>query len=81
MIGYVYIIKNNINSKVYVGQTTVSLKKRFIQHCLKKSNCVAISRAISKHGRDNFSIEPVFQSNSLEELNKHEKRLIEELIS
>lgn len=27
--GRIYIIKNKINNKVYVGQTTVSIKLRF----------------------------------------------------
>ncbi len=81
MAGHVYIIKNTVNSKVYVGQTIVDILIRFEQHCCKTSNCVALRNAIMKHGRENFKIESVFQSDSLEELNKREKELIEELKS
>lgn len=81
MTGHVYIIKNTVNSKVYVGQTTVSIETRFIQHCGKTSNCAALRNAITKHGKDQFHIESVFQCNSMEELNKKEKELIENLNS
>ena len=31
-IGYIYIITNNVNDKVYVGQTYRSIKERFSEH-------------------------------------------------
>ena len=80
MPGHVYLIKNTVNSKVYVGQTIRgSLETRFIEHCAKTSGCLAMSNAIKKYGRDNFIIESVFRSDSLEELNKKEQELIKEL--
>lgn len=29
----IYIIKNNINSKVYIGKTQYSIEQRFKEHC------------------------------------------------
>ena len=81
MPGYVYIIKNSINSKIYVGQTTRNIDVRLIEHSAKTSGCIAIRNAINKHGLDNFKIQSVFQANSLEELNKKEQSLILELNS
>ena len=31
--GYIYIIKNDINDKVYVGQTARDIQIRFHEHC------------------------------------------------
>ena len=31
--GIIYIIKNRLNDKVYIGQTTTDIKTRFNQHC------------------------------------------------
>ena len=31
--GSIYIIKNKINDKVYIGQTTQAVDERFKQHC------------------------------------------------
>ena len=37
--GYIYIIKNYKNNKVYIGQTTQDVEKRFNQHLkCSKSN-------------------------------------------
>lgn len=61
--GKIYLISNDINSKVYVGQTVQSLKKRFTGHCChpkkNRSNNMAIVRAIHKYGREHFKIELV----------------------
>jgi predicted GIY-YIG superfamily endonuclease len=35
MKGIIYIIKNNINGKVYIGQTIQKLKDRWYRHCGK----------------------------------------------
>ena len=44
------MLKNNINGKIYIGQTTRSIERRFKEHQDKKSGCVAIYRAIQKYG-------------------------------
>lgn len=58
----IYIIRNSVNSKVYVGQTWSSLPERFAAHiknakAKKKRGSVKIQNAMRKHGYDNFTIE------------------------
>ena len=54
MKGYIYKITNNINGKVYIGQTIRSLQERLNEHIAAKS---VIGYAIRKYGKDNFRIE------------------------
>lgn len=69
----VYKITNKINGKIYIGQTVRSLEKRWSCHCSASSKCLAISRAIQKYGKDNFSIEVIDTATSKNELNEKEK--------
>lgn len=59
--GYIYIIKNNLNSKVYIGQTIQSVQERFKQHTkpsiVKQRGNYKIYNAINKYGKDNFYVE------------------------
>lgn len=55
----IYIIKNTINDKVYIGQAKSS-RKRFLEHCQlkdKKRNISIIDQAIEKYGKENFYFE------------------------
>ena len=55
----VYIIKNTINDKVYIGQAKNS-RRRFLEHCQlkdKKRNISVIDQAIEKYGKENFYFE------------------------
>lgn len=74
--GKIYIIRNSINNKVYIGQTTQSLNKRFNGHCCysksDRSVNMYIKRAIRKYGRNNFSIE-LLEECSIEDLNTREQ--------
>lgn len=60
MFGIIYIITNNINSKVYIGQTIQTLENRWKAHCRNKCSRnemnMHIKRAILKYGKQNFSI-------------------------
>lgn len=55
-----YKITNNINGKVYIGQTTSKLERRWKQHCNKSSCCKKLKAAITKYGSENFSIETLW---------------------
>ncbi len=60
MLGKIYKITNDINSKVYIGQTIQSLERRFNCHCSRdngKGGSMYIKRAILKYGREHFHIE------------------------
>lgn len=73
MYGQVYLITNKINGKRYVGQTTRPLIERWREHVKgHPSFPTAVNRAIQKYGRENFTMETLVCSESLEQLNKDE---------
>ena len=61
-MGIIYKIYNDINDKVYIGQTSVGLQARWEQH-VKNSNDInnnaVLYRAIRKHGISVFHIEQI----------------------
>jgi group I intron endonuclease len=54
----IYIIRNNITGKLYIGQTSQPLLRRWYQHChdAKSGSKRLLARSIRKHGKENFSI-------------------------
>lgn len=52
---YIYKISNDINDKIYIGQTN-NVKRRFTEHCQKNENSI-IHKAIVKYGKEHFKIE------------------------
>ena len=71
--GRIYIIRNKVNNKVYVGQTTVSIKLRFQNH-LSAARCgkdYVIGKAIRKYGEENFYVE-LLEECLASELNERE---------
>jgi group I intron endonuclease len=77
----VYKIKNIVNDKAYIGQTTRSVEVRWKEHKNDKRACRALFRAICKYGAENFTVYVLCQCNSIEELNEKEKFYINELNS
>lgn len=87
--GYIYKIFNDINDKVYIGQTVQTISIRWSQHQYdsKKETldekCI-IHRAMFKYGIDAFhivEIDKFYKSSKnalVEELNKAEKRYIKQ---
>lgn len=58
MNGFIYIIRNTINNKVYIGQTKVSVETRWQEHLRHaKYGDQVISRAMRKYGVNKFYIE------------------------
>jgi group I intron endonuclease len=55
----IYVIKNSVNDKIYVGQTWRSIERRFQVHVQNSTanHCVKLRRAIKKYGVENFRIE------------------------
>lgn len=74
MIGYVYLIKNLINGKVYVGSHT---SKSFDKHYYGSGTIIKL--AIKKYGRKNFKRKVLFKANSLEELQNVETHFINKI--
>lgn len=57
MNGFIYIIRNTINNKVYIGQTKVDIQKRWKEHLRHASyGTQVINRAMNKYGIDKFYI-------------------------
>lgn len=75
MKGNIYKITNDINNKVYIGKTLLTIEERFSQHCkdaLKPSKEKRpLYSAMRKYGIEHFSISLV-EEVSLEELNNRE---------
>ena len=68
----IYKITNNINEKIYIGQTINSIEHRFRQHCQNKSKYSLVYNSIKKHGKENFTIEQIDSALSLDEINEKE---------
>jgi len=71
MKGYIYIIRNTINNKVYIGKTYLTVDKRFREH---KSSSASrkgrpLYKAFDKYGKDNFFIEQLgcYEEGTLEQ--------------
>jgi len=65
---FVYKIKNKINGKCYIGQTTRSIEWRWKKH-QQTSHCILLSNAIKKYGKSNFEVKCVVRCSSIEEMN------------
>jgi len=74
----VYLIRNKINKKVYIGQTSKTVEVRWKQHIKSSKNPkTPIHHAINKYGINCFEIKVLVHSlASIDELNRVEKNLI-----
>lgn len=55
----IYKITNNINGKIYIGQTKTSINRRFVSHksAARRGINYILYKAIRKYGQENFKIE------------------------
>jgi len=70
-MGVVYVIKNNLNGKQYVGSTIRPLEQRIKEHQLANTNS-PLHVAIREHGWESFSYEVVFTSDNTATLRSYE---------
>nr|DAQ11211.1 MAG TPA: intron associated endonuclease [Bacteriophage sp.] len=75
---FIYLIKNNINGKQYIGQTRRSIEQRMCEH---QRDAISgrghyISHAIAKYGWDNFTVNVLAETDSIDELNRLEEYYI-----
>ena len=73
--GYIYVIENDINIRVYVGQTIRNVEDRFKEHIKESKNILNqkyLYKAIRKYGESHFKIREILkiQSNSRKEVEK-----------
>lgn len=66
-MAYIYKITNKINNKIYIGKTERSIEERWKEHCshIKVYPNIPLYRAISKYGKDNFSIEIIEECDNI----------------
>ena len=74
-MAYIYLITNKLNNKKYIGVTNNSLEKRWKSH-LYDTN--VISKAIKKHGAENFLIESIHECTTMDEAYALEPKFIVE---
>lgn len=68
-MGFIYKIYNDVNDKVYIGQTSGTIEERFKQH-LKKVNSddrktYPLYNAMRKYGIEHFFIEQIEETDDL----------------
>lgn len=79
-MAYIYKITNDINDKIYIGKTNLTISKRFQEHC---RDCKSLSKesrplyaAMNKYGIEHFSIQELEQC-STEKASEREQFWIE----
>ena len=75
--GYIYKIMTTKSNKVYIGQTTKTVEKRFAEH-LKSSaeetkKTLHLYLAMNKYGKETFLVKQLDIANDRDELNKKER--------
>ena len=74
--GTIYIIKNTINDKVYIGQTTMSVHERWKAHLKPSTHKLKgkykLYNAMNKYGKENFYYEILEENVPIDELNQRE---------
>ncbi len=62
-MGYIYKIENNINHKIYIGQTIKFYEERFKQHKINYTkeyfSQIVLYQAFKKYGVENFTFSPI----------------------
>lgn len=73
----IYLITNNVNGKVYVGQS-VNIERRWLAHKEASENGkeLHLYRAIRKYGIDNFSLKVLMYINDKSLMNELEAKFI-----
>lgn len=75
--GVIYLLKNKINGKIYIGQT-IDFNRRMNEHknrkpSLSKKYNYHITKIINNYGFNNFSSEIIDVAYSKKDLDKNEK--------
>ena len=75
--GVIYLIKNKVNNKIYIGQTIHNFSKRYRNGNLLNTHNIYLKRAVLKFGQDNFYVDEIFDiAYSKEDLDKLEDMYI-----
>ena len=75
-VGSIYIIRNTVNEKVYIGQTTMTVHERFMVHMkpstAKQKKNYKLYMAVLKYGRSKFYVETLESGIPVTMLNQKE---------
>jgi group I intron endonuclease len=71
----IYKITNQINGRIYIGQTVMTLARRWNQHSTSKKNS-PLYNAFRRYGPENFTIEAICSALAPEYLNELEQYFI-----
>ena len=71
----IYKVMNNINGKIYIGQTSRGLSRRINHHIF--TNRLPVARALNKYGLDKFTINVIDEAETRDDLNNKEKYWIQ----
>lgn len=78
--GSIYLLRNKINNKIYIGQTTLSMEKKISEYKNRGKGSICRDRpivsAIRKHSFDNFEFSFIDSAASQEELDSKERYYI-----
>lgn len=70
-MAYIYLIRNDINDKVYIGKTLQKIETRFKAHLYNAKNNRTkgsiLYKAIRKYGQEHFSVELLEETDNPEE--------------
>ena len=68
-MGFIYKIQNDINDKVYIGQTSLTVQHRFKEHCkksrLEEMKTIPLYNAMRKYGENHFFVEEIEETDDL----------------
>ena len=74
-MAYIYQIINDINNKIYIGKTELSIDKRFKEHCSdafkERNEKRPLYSAMRKYGIEHFHIELIEETDNPEEREKY----------
>ena len=74
-MGYIYKIYNDINEKVYIGQTSLTVEHRFKEHLTKaktkERENLPLYNAMKKYGIEHFFVETIEKTDNLQEREKY----------
>jgi group I intron endonuclease len=75
--GYIYVIRNVVNNKAYVGQTW-NIERRLSQHFSAKGGSLLLAKAIAKYGSENFNASIVATCHTQQQMDSAEIAMIRE---
>lgn len=74
--GFIYMTRNNVNGKLYIGQHTRTMNPKDIDDSWYLGSGDALHMAIAKYGEENFTREIIYECESKPELDYMEKVFI-----